>query len=92
MDRVAIWFGPLNINDIHSIHDDLQLTLGDLSQLCDSYYFKIDEKLMDRTDIAGAIARFLGLWIRRLDKLRRRPGQVLLPFDFADQGSMSLRV
>jgi hypothetical protein len=46
---------------------------------------------MDRTDIAGAIARFLGLWIRRLDKLRRRPGQVFLPFAFADQGSTWLR-
>ena len=64
MDRVAIWFEPLNINDVHSIHDDRRLTLGDLSQICDSYYFKIDEKLMGRMDIAGVVASTVAVRLR----------------------------
>jgi hypothetical protein len=58
MDRVAIWFEPLNINDVHSIHDDRRLTLGDLSQICDSYCFKIAEKLMDRMGYRGCRCQY----------------------------------
>jgi hypothetical protein len=31
MRRVAIWFGPLNINDTHSIHYDLRLAIGEVN-------------------------------------------------------------
>jgi hypothetical protein len=89
MDLLPIWFWPLRA---HDAHDDLQLELGDFCEVYDSYFFRLDKTLIDQTDIFGALARFLDLWIAQLDKLYQRPGETFLPFGVHDECSDWLRV
>lgn len=86
MDLVPIWLwhNP-------STHDDLQLELGDFRHGCCSCNLLLDDTLTHHTDAFGALARFLQLWIDELDKLRQRPGETFLPYDFYDEGSNWLR-
>ncbi len=89
MSSVPLWFAPSGTDDWYT---DLMFTLGEYRHCGDSFYLHVDETLMSDTDVSGALARLLDLWLEELDVLRLRRGTTFLPFDFGDEGSLWMRV
>lgn len=69
-------------------HDDLTLSLGGESWVCDSYYLALDRGLLpDREDeekIRVVLQRLLGLWLETVEQLPEG-GTAYLPYDLSDQ-------
>ena len=81
-------------NDNDTAHDDVTVTLAAWRQVCDSYYFAIDEHfLQDREDapkVRQVIRVLLHHWLQAV--VAQQVSQALyLPFDLSDQYTGCLR-
>jgi hypothetical protein len=51
-------------------HGDLLVRVGWYRHACDSYYFLLDDGLMQGGDLLNGLARFLDQWTAQVDRLR----------------------
>ena len=80
----------LEFEDKGTAHDDLVLTLGDVSWRCDSYYLALNQGVLaDQEDAPKerAVLRvLLGNWRTAVARLVKGT-TAYLPYDFSDQGT-----
>lgn len=78
----------LRYEDNGTLHNDIQLQLGNEAWTCDSYYFAIDHHLQEDDDSAtkvkAVLRKLLEQWLSAATDLPDA-GTAFLPFDFSDQ-------